>query len=140
MIYPLHRFFYGAETRRLMRYILVGGLSTLIDFTLLAGLKSIRLPTVRANSFFYFTCLVVSFTLNYRWVYADSRSKRMRRQMMQFCVVSVCGLLLNSGIVGILTPILGSLLRAQATAYLPAKIVATAVVLIWNFTANRLWT
>ena len=64
----------------------------------------------------------------------------MQRQQIQFCVVSVCGLLLNSGIVTTLTPVLGALLHATAAAYLPAKVVATAAALIWNFTANRLWT
>src|SRR5579859_5645652 len=88
----------GRETGRLARYLVVGGLSTVVDFSVLAVLKSLGLPTALANSLSYSTGIAVNFTLNHLWTYPDSRSKRLSLQFVQFAVVSLCGLLLNTGI------------------------------------------
>jgi putative flippase GtrA len=81
-----------------------------------------------------------NYTLNRLWTYSDSRSKRVSLQFLQFAVVSICGLLLNNAIVLLLTSWLDLLYDAPSASYLPAKLFATALVLVWTFTANRLWT
>jgi putative flippase GtrA len=47
---------------------------------------------------------------------------------------------LNDLLVTLLENPLGSLLGDVERGYLPAKVVATGFVLLWNFGANRLWT
>ena len=140
MNYAISRVTGGRETGRLTRYLVVGGLSTAVDFAVLTLLKSLGLPTVLANSLSYSAGTVVSFSLNRLWTYSDARSKPIPLQFLQFLTISLCGLLFNTGIVLLVTSALNQFFNGPNSSYLPAKIVATFVVFVWNFVANRLWT
>jgi putative flippase GtrA len=140
MIYAIGRAANGRETGRWTRYLVVGSLSTVVDFGVVTVLKALGLPTVLANSLSFSIGTIVSFTLNRSWTYSDSRSKGVTRQFAQFLIVSVCGLLLNTGIVLVLTSLLDQLLKMPAISYIPAKIAATGLVFAWNIVMNRLWT
>ena len=138
MAYSLSRYMHTSETRRLMRYMVVGGVSTVVDFTTLVLLKSAGLQTITATALSYVAVFVVSFTMNYRWTYADSRSKQIPLRLSQYCIIGLCGLLLNGGIVALLTS--GLFFGMSGGMYLPAELIASSIVFIWNFTANRRWT
>lgn len=128
------------ETQRLVRWIAVGVLSTTVDFGVLVALRSPGLPLVLANSLSYSAGIVVNFVLNRWWTYSESHSKRMSLQFLQFTIVSLCGLMLNNTLVLVLSSLLGQLFNEPNNAYVPAKLIATGAVLIWNFVVNRLWT
>ncbi len=128
------------ETGRLLRFLMVGAGGTLVDFGILTLLKSvIGLPTLPANLVSFSAGILNNFTFNRLWTYADSRGKHPLAQLGQFALVSVIGLLLNTSIVLLLETPLNALFGA-AWGYLPAKVVATGVVVLWNFSANRYWT
>ena len=59
---------------------------------------------------------------------------------MRYTLVSLIGLALNDFIVLSLENSLGMVLDQPAWGYLPAKVVATGVVVFWNYVANRMWT
>jgi putative flippase GtrA len=118
----------------------VGGLSTLVDFSILALLKDFGQPIALANSLSYSAGIAINFTLNRLWTYPDSPAKRAALQFVQFVIVSLCGLLLNTGIVLVMMSVLGRLLNIPTGSYLPAKVIATAAVFAWNFMINRLWS
>jgi putative flippase GtrA len=126
------------ETRRFLGFTAVGLSGTIIDFTLLTLLKLAGLPTVEANTISFLTGMVNNFYWNRRWIFPETRSRRWSGQMARFGVVSLVGLLLNNALVLLLeapfTPLLGH------WAYLPAKVIATGIVVFWNFFANRFWT
>ena len=67
-------------------------------------------------------------------------------QLLQFAMVSVIGLLLNNAIFIILKDPFDYLLGQMAGSpeavrgYIPAKMIATIIVLFWNYFANRYWT
>jgi putative flippase GtrA len=88
--------------------------------------------------------VISNFTLNRYWTYPDSRSKPLSSQLSQFTVVSIIGLVINNGILLLLEPVFDGLLANFAAipirGYIPAKMVATVVVLFWNFFVNRYWT
>jgi dolichol-phosphate mannosyltransferase len=131
----------GREVERFVRFALVGASGTLVDFCVLFILKQAAgLPLVVANSASYLAGVVNNFTLNRAWTFPDARDGRVWRQFRQFLVVSTAGLILNSAIVGLLEHPLGTWLNLPETGYLVAKLLATFVVLAWNFTANRHWT
>jgi putative flippase GtrA len=100
----------------------------------------IGLPLIIANSLSYLAGVSNNFTLNRLWTYPEARTKAVWRQFLQFLLVSTAGLLLNNLIVGLLAAPLGTLLNMPDTGYLAAKVLATGLVVFWNFTANRLWT
>lgn len=149
------------EAIRFAKFLIVGTIGFVIDFgTLTILVEVFNLPeVVEANTGFSttvgliiantisFTLAVLSnFTLNRYWTYPESRGKRKRVQLPQFSLVSVIGLLINNTILALATPLFDLLiknvvfLQGRIDGYVPAKIVATIVVLFWNFFINRYWT
>ena len=59
---------------------------------------------------------------------------------MQFLMVSLAGLALNNAIVRLLEDPFGTQLGQPDYGYLPAKVIATGVVVFWNYFTNRHWT
>jgi putative flippase GtrA len=164
------RFFAGAaarfginpkEAERFTKFLVVGTLGFVIDFgTLTFLVEVVDLPGLIADNTQYaeivglvlantisFTLAVISnFTLNRLWTYPESRSVRKRVQLPQFTAVSIAGLLINNLIFVICVPLFDQLITTLTIipdtleAYIPAKVVATVVVLFWNFFVNRYWT
>ena len=149
------------EAERFAKFLVVGTLGFIIDFgTLTFLVEVVDLPglvaentqfaeivgLVLANTISFTLAVISNFTLNRFWTYPESRSVRKRVQLPQFAVVSIAGLLINNLIFAISVPIFSRLITTLAIipdtieAYIPAKVVATIVVLFWNFFVNRYWT
>ena len=134
------------EAERFFKFLVVGTLGFIVDFgTLTFLIEVVGLVTVLANTISFSTAVVSNFTLNRYWTYPDSRSKRRRIQIIQFAVVSIIGLAINNLIlIALENPFDALLATIQAPeaigGYIPAKMVATVVVLFWNFFINRYWT
>ena len=143
------------EITRFLKFSVVGTLGAVVDFGTLYTLHVLlKLSLVAANSCSFTTAVVSNFLWNRYWTYPDSRSKPIRTQMIQFFVVNIVGwgintlilMLLRDPFVTMMEEIGSSiaLLAAPETAYNLgynlAKVVATGVVLFWNFFINRIWT
>jgi putative flippase GtrA len=128
------------EVTRFTRFLTVGAVGTLLDFSILTVLKLAGLPTLSANSLSFTAGLLNNFTWNRLWTFGDIVKADWRRQFAQFTLVSLIGLTLNNLIVLSLESILGTLLGQPQWGYLPAKVIATGVVVFWNYFANRTWT
>ena len=128
------------EVTRFTRFLTVGAVGTLLDFSILTVLKLAGLPTLFANSLSFTAGLLNNFTWNRLWTFGDIVKADWRRQFAQFTLVSLIGLTLNNLIVLSLESILGTLLGQPQWGYLPAKVIATGVVVFWNYFANRTWT
>jgi putative flippase GtrA len=131
---------YRIEVIRFLKFSAVGVLGTIIDLGLLNLL--VRLagwPLLAANSV-SFSCAVLSnFTWNRVWTYPESRSRPVKKQLPQFLLVNIIGLVMNNLV------LLGfhSIFRRfipDPYDYNLAKMCAIGIVLFWNFFANRLWT
>ena len=134
------------EAERFFKFLVVGTIGFIVDFGTLSVLVEVGgLEPVVANTFSFSAAVLSNFIWNRYWTYPDSRSKRRRVQLLQFGIVSVLGLLINSSVLLLLqTPFTRLLDVVQAPeaigGYVPAKMVATVVVLFWNFFVNRYWT
>jgi putative flippase GtrA len=133
------------EAERFFKFLIVGTIGFVVDFGTLTLLKELTsLPTIAANTISFSLAVISNFTLNRYWTYPDSRSKPISAQVGQFTVVSIVGLVINNGILLLLEPFFDGLLVNYAAipirGYIPAKMVATVVVLFWNFFVNRYWT
>ena len=134
------------EAERFFKFLVVGSIGFALDFGILTFLVEVvgLLPLV-ANTISFSTAVVSNFLFNRYWTYPDSRSKRRRIQLVQFTTVSVIGLLINNTILVLLSGPFDLLLATFASptfleGYILAKMVATGVVLFWNFFVNRFWT
>lgn len=129
------------ERGRFLRFITVGASGTLLDFILLTVFKTIfNLPTIIANPISYSAGVLNNFTWNRLWTYPESRSKVRLVQLGQFALVSTVGVTLNTLVVLALEPVMGTVLGSPDFGYIPAKVIATGTVALWNFLANRYWT
>lgn len=128
------------EFQRFLRFLAVGLSGTLLDFGILTALKTFwGVPTLIANTISYSVGVINNFTLNRLWTFSEARDKHWAIQFSQFVIINVVGILLNNLIVvGLETPM--DLLFHTNKGFLLAKVVATGVVVLWNFIANRLWT
>lgn len=128
------------EVTRFTRFLTVGAVGTLLDFSILTLLKLASLPTLAANSLSFTAGLLNNFTWNRLWTFGDAVNADWRKQLAQFTLVSLMGLALNNLIVLSLEDIFGIILGQPQWGYLPAKVLATGVVVFWNYFANRTWT
>jgi putative flippase GtrA len=128
------------ELGRFARFLTVGALGTFLDFGLLSLLKALGVSTLPANSLSFSAGVANNFILNRRWTFAEAKGTDWRKQLAQFLLVSLVGLSLNNAIVLWLESPLGQLLGQPDYGYLPAKVIATGVVVFWNYFANRYWT
>lgn len=134
------------EAERFFKFLVVGTVGFIVDFGTLTFLVEVMgLVPLHANTISFSAAVLSNFIWNRYWTYPDSRSKRKRIQLIQFGVVSVLGLAINNLILLALIAPFDLLLGAFPTVppnrgYIPAKIVATLVVLFWNFFVNRYWT
>ncbi len=145
------------EIARFVKFSVVGTLGAVIDFGLLNLLVQMAgFPKVLANVCSFTTAVISNFIWNRLWVYPETRGEPLRKQFVQFFVVNLAGLVINTAIfysfdrwllgeAGLLAGPVGALALAIGIAhfdlaYNGAKVIATGVVLFWNFFVNRFWT
>jgi putative flippase GtrA len=87
------------ELGRFSRFLIVGAIGTLLDFSVLTILKLFGLPTLLANSASFTVGVVNNYTWNRRWTFTDVKKDDWRRQLAQFTLVSLIGLARNNAIV-----------------------------------------
>jgi putative flippase GtrA len=134
-------FFKSKNFIRFAKFCAVGMSGTVVDFGILTALKELaHMPTLPANIISFSTAMVNNFIWNYLWTFRDIRGKKISLVFIQFAVISIIGLGLNSAIVVLLEHPLNFLFTRPNTGYLAAKFLATIAVLLWNFFANRFWT
>jgi len=145
------------EIGRFLKFSLVGALGAVIDFGILNLLVQFAgFPKVLANVCSFTAAVISNFIWNRLWVYPETRRDPLRRQFVQFFVVNLAGLAINTAIfyssdrwflgesgllagpVGVAAHTIG--MSHFELAYNGAKVIATGVVLFWNFFVNRLWT
>ena len=135
------------ESARFVKFLGVGALGFVVDgstFNILTAL--LHWPAQWAQVMSFAAAVVSNFTLNRFWTYPESRSKSIKRQLVQFTVVNLAGLGIRSLIFRAVTgPYLQlarsqSILPAEFLANNAALATAVSVVLLWNFFVNRYWT
>lgn len=136
---------------RFGKFSVVGTIGAVVDFGILYLLHAVLRWNLALSNTISFTCAVFSnFIWNRYWTYPDSRSKPISSQLAQFFIVNIVGWAINTGILLALnvpfTNLMSSLHlvatpeMAHKIGYNTAKVVATGVVLFWNFFINRFWT
>jgi putative flippase GtrA len=145
------------EIARFLKFSVVGALGAVIDFGVLNLLVQLAgFPKVLANTCSFTAAVISNFVWNRLWVYPETRGDPLRKQFVQFSVVNVAGLIINTvifyvsdrwflGEAGLLAGPAGALALVIGMAhfdlaYNGAKVIATGVVLFWNFIINRVWT
>jgi putative flippase GtrA len=121
----------GRISSQFVRFATVGGIATGIQYIILFALvRQLDMNAVWASGIGFVVSGFCNYLLNYRFTFQSNA--RHRLAVSKFFAVAGVGLGLNSLVMQIATATLG-------LHYLAAQLVATALVLIWNFLANRCW-
>ena len=154
------------EVERFLRFSVVGVIGAVVDLGTLTLLQATLLPpssdslVALATATGFIAAVINNFLWNRYWTYPDSRSRSIRRQLLQFSLVNVVGLAVRTALISATYALLGAtlmplalpLLRMFRSEYLPSAtaeaklgtfaswVLAVIVVMLWNFFVNRYWT
>ena len=140
------------ERTRFLRFATVGIIGAVVDFGTFNLLTSFAgMTAVLASVFSFIAAIISNFTWNRYWTYPDSRTKPITRQVLQFSLVSIVGLLIRTPIIALLEPFFTQLftglqflpigfITAEFLANNLSLAIAVIVVMFWNFFINRYWT
>ncbi|MYD89037.1 MAG: GtrA family protein [Caldilineaceae bacterium SB0662_bin_9] len=137
------------EVLRFLRFALVGGLGTVTDVGILNLLHKVAgLPLFWANAVGFYCAVAQNFMLHRRFTFPNQERDTAARQLGLFTAISMIGLGLSQLVLLGLhrlaldywVALLGDPGAGYDVSYNAAKLISIAVVLIWNFTGNRLWT
>lgn len=116
-----------------LRFLAVGGFNTLLDFGLLFTLKSLGLPVITANIISTTTAFCFSFFANKKYTFKTTDTD-VKREIILFVAVTLFGLwVLQTIVIKLVTIILSPYHLPPDAVLFIAKIIATAVTLVWNY-------
>lgn len=118
---------------QLFRYGIVGGLSFLVDFGLLALFTEVfGIPYLLSACLSFVGGLTANYFLSIRWVFdsEDGDAVTKGTEFALYAVIGLIGLGLNVVIMWFFTELV-------FVHYLLSKIISTIIVFMWNFMARR---
>ncbi|HSX19147.1 MAG TPA: GtrA family protein [Candidatus Saccharimonadales bacterium] len=124
---------------QLAKFAQVGVLNTAIDFGILnflIGYTHITSGTgiIVINAISFTVALINSYFWNKNWVFAG----KTKANFVTFAVVTVIGLLINTGVVYGLTTYVAPIIVSTHTLWANvAKLLATGLSLVWNFSGYK---
>ena len=117
---------------RLVSFIGVGAVATLVQYCILVfSVEILGLKPFLGSSIGFAISAVLNYWLNYHFTFRSQNSHV--GAATRFALVALAGLILNA-----LAMVL--LARVPRLPYVAAQVIATVVVLAWNFLGNSLWT
>lgn len=145
------------EMERFLKFAIVGAIGAVVDFAVLNVMKlwfeavgfgeawSVSWPThqvqlVTAATISFTAAVLSNFTWNRLWTFPESRERPLGRQLAQFAVVNIFGLVINNVLLVTTDRYIFQHLVSARLSYNLAKAFAIGVVLFWNFGINRVWT
>jgi len=140
------------EASRFAKFLVVGAIGFVVDATVFGIFTHlVNLPAIVAQAISFSAAVVSNFTLNRYWTYPDSRSKRIRHQLVQFTAVNLVGLGIRFVIFALVATPYHNLVASETIVQLTPELAefissyltlgtAVVTVLLWNFIVNRYWT
>lgn len=117
---------------QILKFGVVGGLAFLIDYGLLYVLTEFVGIHYLISSVISFTVsLIFNYILSIKWVF-DVTKKQTAKEITIFVILSVIGLGINQVVMYAGSDLLH-------IYYMLTKIVATAIVMVWNFVTRKIF-
>ena len=116
---------------QLIRYLVSGGCSFCIDFgTLFILTEFVGIHYLISSILAFILAMTTNYLISILWVFNKRKMDNTLHEFGIFMSISVTGLALNTAFMWTFTEYIN-------LHYLISKIVATALVFFWNFTAKR---
>ena len=118
-------------TNQFVRFCLVGSVGTAAHYSALVAIVHLQGKPMIGSIVGFVLGAMVNYVLNYRYTFKSEQ--RYPVTLAKFFATACAGLALNTLIMGLLI----SLLNVH---YFVSQLLATAGVVLWNFTVNLRWT
>ncbi len=142
---------------RFVKFAIVGAIGAIVDFVVLNIMKIAfeaielgvgwnisvephQIQLVAANSISFSAAVLSNFAWNRLWTFPESRERPLLSQLLQFTIVNILGLVINTVILVVTDRYVFQLFFSERMSYNLAKALAIGVVLFWNFGMNLVWT
>ena len=116
-----------------IRYTLVGGFNTALDFCLLFVFVALGLDRIPANYLSTGVSMIISFFANKRFTFKHTTGSK-RRQIPLFILVTVIGMwVIQPIVIWAVTQVLDPYIANKSIELFITKVIATVASLIWNY-------
>ena len=118
---------------QIFKFGIVGGMAFIVDYSIMVFCKELLNLSIMLSAFFGFTISVIyNYIASVNWVFNVNKDKDKKRNFILFIIFSIIGLLLTEIIMWFGTDII-------KISYLIVKIVATAIVMVFNFITRKIF-
>ena len=121
---------------QILKFGVVGIIATVIDFGVLYVLSQpLGMDPVISAGISFCVSLVFNYVAAMRYVFTHREDMSRTREFVIFLVLSLIGLAINEAIMAAGVAVLGN----SALAVMGTKVLATAIVMVWNFVSRKKW-
>lgn len=121
---------------QILKFGVVGIIATVIDFGVLYVLSQpLGMDPVISAGISFCVSLVFNYVASMRYVFTHREDMSRSREFVIFLVLSLVGLAINEAIMAAGVAVLGN----SALAVMGTKVLATAIVMVWNFVSRKKW-
>lgn len=121
---------------QILKFGVVGIFATVIDFGVLYVLSQpLGMDPVISAGISFCVSLVFNYVASMRYVFTHREDMSRSREFVIFLVLSLISLAINEAIMAAGVAVLGS----SALAVMGTKVLATAIVMVWNFVSRKKW-
>lgn len=119
--------------QQILKFGIVGGIAFIIDYGIMVISKELLGFSILLSAALGFTISVIfNYIASIKWVFDINKEKDEKKNFVLFIIFSVIGLILTEVIMFIGTDIIN-------INYLIVKIVATAIVMVFNFITRKMF-
>ena len=118
---------------QIFKFGIVGGIAVVIDYVSVIVCKEVfHLNTLLAAAIAFTISIIYNYIASVKWVFDVNKEKDEKTNFIIFIVLSIVGLIITEIIMWFGTDVL-------KISYLIIKIVATAIVMVFNFITRKMF-